>query len=113
MGHEVQDAASLEMASRIANGLPGHPEWVDFARANLERWSRLNANAPSLLRCYSEWQKLLELSIPEVCAILTDQTDEGQRLRQNTPFAGILSAREVWEIKARHRQTTTTTLTGT
>jgi hypothetical protein len=109
MGHEVQDAASLEMACRIADGLPEHPEWVVFARTNLERWSRLNANAPSLLRCYSEWQKLLELSIPEVCAILTDQTDEGQRLRQNTPFAGILSAREVWEIKARHRHATITT----
>ncbi len=104
MGHEVQDAASLEMGCRIAAGLPEHPEWLDFARANLERWSRLNAGAPSLLRCYSEWQQLLELSIPEIRAILTAQTDEGQRLRQNTPFAGILSAREVWEIKARHRQ---------
>jgi hypothetical protein len=108
MGHEVQDAASLEMACRIADGLPEHPEWVVFARTNLERWSRLNAKAPSLLRCYGEWQKLLDLSIPEVCAILTAQTEEGQRLRQNTPFAGVLSAREVWEIKARHRHATTT-----
>ena len=108
MGHEVQDAASLEMACRIANGLPEHPEWMDFARANLERWSRLNASAPSLLRCYSEWQKLLELGIPEVCAILTAPTDKGQRLRQNSPFAGILSAREVWEIKSRYRHATTT-----
>ena len=113
MSHEVLDAASLEMASRIADGLPEHPEWIDFARANLERWSRLNAGVPSLLRCYSEWQKLLERGVSEVRAILTAETDEGQRLRQSTPFAGVLSPREVWEIKARHRHATTTTLTGT
>ena len=113
MSHEVLDAASLEMACRIADGLPEHPEWIDFARANLERWSRLNAGVPSLLRCYAEWGRLLERGVTEVCAVLTAETDEGQRLRQSTPFAGVLSPREVWEIKARHRHATTTTLTGT
>ena len=106
MSHAVQDAASLEMGGRIADGLLEHPEWIDFARANLERWSRLNADAPSLLRCYAEWQKLLERNVSEVRAILTAETDEGQRLRQNSPFAGILTPREVWEIKARHRHAT-------
>ena len=105
MSHEVQNAASLEMACRIAEGLPGHPEWIDFARANLDRWSRLNADAPSLLRCYAEWRRLLERDVSEVCAILTAETDEGQRLRQNSPFPGIIPPEEVWEIKARHRQT--------
>jgi hypothetical protein len=100
MGHEIQDVASLEMAKRIAAGLPAHPEWLELARDNLDRWTRLNANAPGLLRCYAEWRNLLELPVEEVCAILTAETDEGQRLRQNSPFAGVLSAREVWEIKA-------------
>ena len=108
MSHEMQDAASLEMARRIAAGLPEHPEWIDFARANLERWSRLNANAPSLLRCYDEWRAILNRSVAEVCVILTAETDEGQRLRQNSPFPGILSPREVWEIKSRHRHATAT-----
>jgi hypothetical protein len=107
MGHEVQDAASLEMAGRIAAGLPEHPEWIDFARANLERWSRLNPNTPSLLRCYQEWLDILDSGAGGVHAVLTAETDEGQRLRQNSPFAGILSPREVWEIKSRHRHATT------
>ena len=104
MNHSVQNAVSLEMACRIADGLPEHQEWIDFANANLERWSRLNAGVPSLLRCYAEWRKLLANDVVEIRAILTAETDEGQRLRQNSPFAGILSPGEVLEIKARHRE---------
>jgi len=108
MNHEVQDSISFELAQRITSGLPQHPEWIDFARANLERWSRLNSNSPSLLRCYDEWGKLLQRSVSEVCAALTVETEEGQRLRQNSPFAGILPPDEVWEIKSRHRHATAT-----
>ena len=106
MSHEIQDSASFDLAQRIASGLPQHPEWIDLARANLDRWSRVNADAPSLLRCYEEWRKLLQGRVPDICAALTAGTDEGQRLRQNSPFAGILSPDEVWEIKSRHRHAT-------
>jgi hypothetical protein len=108
VNHEVQDSISFELAQRIASGLPLHPEWLELARANLERWSRLNSNAPSLLRCYDEWGKLLERNVSEICTALTNATEEGQRLRQNSPFAGVLSPDEVWEIKSRHRHATTT-----
>jgi hypothetical protein len=103
MGHEYQDRVSLELAKRIAAGLPEHPEWVDFARANLDRWAHRNSNAPGLLRCYAEWRELLGKPAEETIAVLTVETDEGQRLRQNSPFAGILSPSEVWEIKDRWR----------
>ena len=98
---------SFELAQRIASGLPQHPEWLDLARANLDRWSRLNSNAPSLLRCYDEWKKLLERDVSEICAVLTAETEEGRRLRQNSPFAGVLSPGEVWEIESRHCHATT------
>jgi CRISPR/Cas system-associated endoribonuclease Cas2 len=42
--------------------------------------------------------------VHDICLILSAETEEGQRLRQNSPFAGVLSAEEVWEIKARHRR---------
>jgi hypothetical protein len=108
VNHEVQDSISFELAHRIASGLPLHPEWLELARANLERWSRLNSNAPSLLRCYDEWRKLLDQDISEICAVLIAGTEEGQRLRQNSPFAGVVAPDEVWEIKSRHRHATTT-----
>jgi hypothetical protein len=108
MNHEVQNSVSLELAQRIASGLPQHPEWIDFARANLKRWSRLNSNSTSLLRCYDEWENLLRRNVFEICALLIAETEEGQRLRQNSPFVGILSPEEVWEIKSRHRHATAT-----
>ncbi len=106
MRHEDLDRASLAMARIIAEGLPDHPEWLALARANLERWSARNANAPSLLRCYAEWQRLLEQPVEAIQAILTAESDEGQRLRQNSPFAGVLPPGKVWEIKRRIRDDT-------
>lgn len=91
------------MGRLIAAELPRRPEWITLARENLDRWSRLNAGAPSLLRCYQEWKCLLDLPVSEICAILTAMTDEGHRLRQNSPFAGALSPQAVWEIKRRFR----------
>ena len=106
MSHEVQDAVSLELARRIATGLPQHPDWLDIGRANLERWSRQNRNAASLLRCYAEWQELLARPVAEICEALIAESDKGQRLRQNSPFAGVLPPEEVWEIKSRIRHAT-------
>jgi hypothetical protein len=103
MTHAYQDSVSMEIARRIAAELPRRPEWLDLARGNLDRWSRRNAGSASLLRCYSEWRAILDRPVEEICAVLTSQTDEGQRLRQNSPFAGALTPREVWDIKDRLR----------
>jgi len=107
VSHEIQDAVSLELARRIASGLPQHPEWLDLARSNIERWSLLNADAPSLLCCYEEWRALLNHPASEICKILTAETEQGQQLRQNSPFAGVLSPEEVWKIKSHCRHATT------
>jgi hypothetical protein len=90
------------MAHRIAAELPQHPEWIELARENLRRWSSRNRESPGLLRCYEEWAEILRRPPEEVRAVPTAETDEGQRLRQNSPFAGVLSPQEVWEIKRRH-----------
>ncbi len=103
MGHEYQDRVSLEIARRIAAELSRRPEWLELARENLDRWTTLNSGAASLLRCYAEWRAILERPLDEICTILTAASDEGQRLRQNSPFAGALSPSEVWEIKDRLR----------
>jgi hypothetical protein len=101
MDHEYQDRVSEEMAGRIASGLRDHPEWIEVARANLDRWSRRNRDAPGLLRCYAQWRELLDRLVEQIRAVLTAKTDEGQRLRQNSPFVGVLSPSEVREIKRR------------
>ena len=103
MNHSETDQVSLELARRVAERLRWQPDLLDFARANLARWSRQNASSPSLLHCYAEWQKTLSRPVDEVCSLLCAESDEAQRLRQNSPFAGVLPAAEVWEIKARFR----------
>jgi len=109
MSHQSIDTVSLELGRRIAAELRRRPEWLDLARSNLERWTRQNGGVPSLRQSYEEWRGLLSRPLDEVCSVLTAETEEGQRLRQNSPFAGVLPPREVWEIKARLRHATSST----
>ena len=108
MSHQRHDQVGLEFDARIAAGLPAHPEWIDLARANLDRWSQRNPDAPGLLRCYAEWREILDRPVCEIIGVLLARTDEGQRLRQNSPFVGILTPREVWEVKRRHHESRST-----
>jgi hypothetical protein len=101
--HEIIDQASLEMAKRIATRVRTHPSLLDVARENLVRWKERNADSPRLMRNYVEWEQILERPLEEILAILCAETDEGQRLRQNSPFGRILTPQEVWEIKKEYR----------
>jgi len=101
--HRYHDQVSLELASIVAAGLAAHPEWLALARNNLRRWSERNADAPSLLRCYAEWDKILDRPLDQIVATLLDPSDNGQRLRTNSPFAGVIAFEEVLDIKQRIR----------
>jgi hypothetical protein len=106
VSHERTDRISLELGRRVADRLRQRPELLQLAHVNLDRWTRLNAKASSLLRCYAEWRELLNHPLEEICGILTSESEEARRLRQNSPFAGVLDAREVWELKRRFRYAT-------
>ena len=97
---------SMELSRATASGLEVHPEWIDVARANLDRWEQRNAHAPGLVRCYREWRGLLELPLAQVRALLVEESENARRLRQSSPFAGALTARQVWQIKERCRDET-------
>lgn len=103
MGHDLQDRISMEIARRVVAELTRRPELIRVARENLARWSERNADVPSLIRCYDEWRAILDRPLPEVCSELLQPGGRGQRLRQNSPFVGILSPKEVWAIKEQMR----------
>jgi hypothetical protein len=107
MNHGNIDQVSLALGRRVAERLRRQPELLDQARANLARWSRQNASVVSLLRCYAEWQELLRRPVEDICALLCAETDEAQRLRQNSPFAGVLAPVEIWAVKASLRHAPT------
>jgi hypothetical protein len=104
MGHEVNDEISLELQRQVAGRLRAQPGLLQIARDNLVRWSGRNPGAPGLLRCYQEWQTILERPLPDICGILEADTEDGRRLHQNSPFAGVLKPAEVWAIKSAIRQ---------
>jgi hypothetical protein len=102
--HDAVDQVSLEMARRVAARLRADPSLLQFARKTLDGWKEQHRESPSLLRCDIEWERILNRSIEEICEILCADNDEGQRLRQNAPFSGILPRAEVDQIKKEFRR---------
>jgi hypothetical protein len=68
---------------------------LQTARNNLARWLESESFAGGERFAFIEWQKILEDSTPqEIRKIITQDTDEGQRLRSSSPFVGVLSEAE-------------------
>lgn len=88
------------MVRRIVAKIDADPERRGFAHAKsvCARWV-----AQGILSA-REWLALLDRPWEEVRAILLDESDEGQRLRQTDPFCGILTPQERWEIYREHRE---------
>ena len=54
-------------------------------------------------RALDEWQRILREPWPVIAALLTDSGERATRLRQSTPFAGLLSVRERERVYAAFR----------
>ena len=97
--HQFLDRLALAYHYAIAARLIVAPEEVlDIARDNLRRWLKIHAGS-STSYALEEWQHLLDTrTVPELIAIITEDFDEGQRLRQSTPFVGVLPESEREEL---------------
>jgi predicted NAD/FAD-dependent oxidoreductase len=85
--HEWIDRRSLARHEAVAAKLEAQPQLLEVARANLQRW--LSTNSTAALR---EWRQLLETTpFPELLVLLRSNGDEAARLRQSSPFAGLLT----------------------
>lgn len=90
--HRLLEARSLAMHAVIAARIEREPKLLDIARNNLRRWrARWKGGAPAWHR---EWCEILNRPWPEIAAILTEPSEEGARLRQSSPFVGVLSPTE-------------------
>jgi hypothetical protein len=88
--HQWIDQRSLALHEAVAAKLEAHPQLLDVARRNLERW--LQRNPATALR---EWRRILDsMPLPEVVALLRSSNEEAARLRQSSPFAGLLTTEE-------------------
>lgn len=90
--HRLLEARSLAMHAVIAQKIDRDPKLLDIPRNNLKRWNaRWEKEPPSW---YGEWRGIMNRPWPEIAAIITEPSEEGARLRQSSPFAGVLSAGE-------------------
>lgn len=99
--HRLLEARSLAMHAVIAQKIERDPKLLNVPRNNLQRWSgRWENEAPAW---YGEWRGIMNRPWAEIAAIITEPSEEGARLRQSSPFAGVLSAAERKRIYAAFR----------
>lgn len=88
--HEWVDRRSLALHHAVAAKLEVHPELLETARSNLRRW--LRSNPATVLH---EWEHLLETTpLPSILVLLRSDDERSTRLRQSSPFAGLLTPAE-------------------
>jgi hypothetical protein len=89
--HEWLDDRSRALHVRVGEKLRDDPSLVRKALGNIERWER--NSGPD--RAWNEWREILtSKSIPEIIALLKEESENGDRLRQSSPFAGALTEEE-------------------
>jgi hypothetical protein len=99
--HEWIDRRSLALHEAVAAKLEADPTLIEVARTNLSRWLQLNPAAALV-----EWRDLLQVkSLPQVIALLRSTDEESTRLRQSSPFAGVLTQAERNAILRRYEST--------
>lgn len=80
------------MHTVIARRIDWDPSLLDIAKANLDRWA--NQREGILPPALAEWRTILETPWSEIAALITEQSERAVRLRQSTPFTGILTPAE-------------------
>ncbi|HLG20731.1 MAG TPA: helix-turn-helix transcriptional regulator [Bdellovibrionota bacterium] len=87
-----EERRSVSLHRSIARKLAAEPEVVlRKAKCVLDRMIAKHPSASPLL---FEWRFLISLPVAELIEVLTDIRPHSRELRQLTPFAGVLSARE-------------------
>lgn len=90
--HRRLDLRSLVMHTLIARKVARDPGLLAVARENLRRWGeRWGGDTPMWVE---EWQSILKRPWREVAAFITELSPRATRLRQSSPFAGVLTAQE-------------------
>src|SRR5437588_4640114 len=97
--HAFLDTFALLYHCAVAERLRDRPEQViNHARQNLRRWMNNGTGGGERLTL-EEWQGLLDSSPAErLIEIITEESDEVQRLRSSSPFVGVITPEERLEI---------------
>ena len=95
--HEWIDQRSLALDRAIAQKLLRQPELLQCAKKTLQNW--IKQRQPEVPPVMLEWQEILDSwPLEKILGFLKSSEQEPTRLRQSSPFCGILTQNERAEI---------------
>ena len=92
--HQQIDERSILLHRAVAQKIRQNHDRLATARANLHR----RAAQGGARTYWEEWEALLDGPLVDLLAFMVSPSEEACRLRQRSPFAGILPPRERWKI---------------
>ena len=99
--HRIIEARSLAMHCLVAMKIERDPRLLKDVRRTLETWcSRYGQDVP---RALEEWRLILGEPWEVIAVLITSPGERATRLRQSTPFAGVLSESERKRVYAAFR----------
>ena len=101
LSHAFLDSYQLALHKRVAELLLGSPDSIlARARENLTRWMHSGNFSGGEMAALQEWANMLDrLPLHILIERMTDPSNEGQRIRQSSPFIRILSREESRRIR--------------
>jgi hypothetical protein len=101
--HAIIDKINAAQDRLIARKLRQSPKPLKIAKLNLKRWIAKHSSA--VPTPFTEWHRLLTfLDANEVADFLCSDTPMARRLRQSSPFAGVLTEAEIRRIRQKHEK---------
>lgn len=98
--HSVVEQRSLRYHAAIAARITRDDSILPKIRARVEEW----ISSGTVARFYADgWKEILARPLPELLTFLRDESQHARAFRQVSPFAGVLSPRERWQIWANTR----------
>lgn len=64
---------------------------VAIARENIARWCQVHAERPAILAALQRWSEILDEGVDAIVTTLSAPSEDAADLRQNAPFAGVLT----------------------
>lgn len=83
------------MHRAIAVKLRASPDLLAIAQDNLRRWSESSGRSQPYL---DAWSDVLARPMEELLVLIQEDSELMRAMRQASPFAGVLSPKERWEI---------------
>ncbi|MFN8612216.1 MAG: hypothetical protein U0931_32020 [Vulcanimicrobiota bacterium] len=98
--HDRLEKRAMVLAREVVRKIDADPRRIGLeqARQRCRLWLEQRPN-PYLIH----WQELLLQNWAEVRLMLLADTEEARQLRQNSPFCGVLTPQERWQVY-RHAQ---------